>query len=331
MWKNFIVANLYPLKFKAIAKETVWGGHQLAQQMHKPFDPALKVGESWEISAVQKNQSKVLNGYLKGNNIEELIEVYMGELVGDKVYERFGMEFPLLIKLIDATETLSVQVHPDDATAAERHAAYGKTEMWYVLSAAPGAGIYSGFKQETNPRDFYRRLQDNSLTDILNFEPAAPGDVFFIPAGRIHAIGKGVLLAEVQQTSDITYRVYDWGREHNPATARDMHVDLAIDTLDYTVRSNYKTRYTPQGNEPVQLASCPYFTVNNLCIDKLVARDLSEQDSFVIYMCLEGEVLVDAAGEKESLAAGESLLVPAALADIRLEPKTSAKLLEIYI
>ncbi len=330
--QNFkTVANLYPLKFKAIAKETVWGGNRLAQLMNKPFDTSKKIGESWELSGVQKSVSKVVNGFLRDNTIEELIEIYMGELVGDKIYEQFGVEFPLLIKLIDATETLSVQVHPDDETAAERHDAYGKTEMWYVLNSTPDGGIYVGFNKKISPQELYDNANKTTLPDVLNFEKASAGDVFFIPAGRIHAIGKGVMLAEIQQTSDVTYRVYDWGREHNPATARDMHMDLAIDTIDYEVHDDYKTLYSTQKNKPSQLAACPYFTTNLLEIDTLTERALMEHDSFVIYMCLEGEAILDCNGAKESITKGETVLIPASLADIHLKPKSTAKLLEVYI
>lgn len=323
--------NLYPLKFKPIAKEMVWGGFRLVKLFGKDFDDGKKIGESWELSAVQKNLSQVVNGFLKGNNIEELVEIYMGELVGEKVYERFGVEFPLLVKLIDATETLSVQVHPNDETAAERHDAYGKTELWYVLDAAPGAGIYAGFNRPLNARSFYEHTLHNTLQEQLNFEQAQAGDVFFIPAGRIHAIGQGMMVAEIQQTSDITYRVYDWGREHNPATAREMHLDLAIDVIDYTTGHDYKTAYVPAKNKPVELVNCPYFTVNLLEIDSLAGRPLMDRDSFVIYLCIEGALIIDCSGMKETLNKGETLLVPACIADIHLKPKEKTKLLEIYI
>ena len=323
--------NLYPLKFKPIAKEMVWGGARLTKLFGKPFDAEKKIGESWELSALQKNLSQVANGFLKGNNIEELVEIYMGELVGEKVYEQFGVEFPLLVKLIDAAETLSVQVHPDDETAAERHDAYGKTEMWYVLDAAPGAGIYAGFNKTLDARSFYEHTVKNSLQEQLNFEQAQVGDVFFIPAGCIHAIGKGMMIAEIQQTSDITYRVYDWGREHNPATAREMHLDLAIDVIDYTARRDYKTAYIPAKNKPVELVNCPYFTANLLEIDTLTGRPLMGRDSFVIYLCMEGALIIDCLGMKETLSKGETLLVPACIADIHLKPKEKTKILEIYI
>ena len=329
--KIFKIVNLYPLKFKPIEKEMIWGGFRLVNLFGKPFDAGKKIGESWELSGVQNNLSQVANGFLKGNNIEELIEIYMGELVGEKVYEQFGVEFPLLIKLIDAAETLSVQVHPDDETAAQRHNAYGKTEMWYVLDAASDAGIYAGFNQPLNARSFYQHTQENTLHEQLNFEPSQAGDVFFIPAGRIHAIGKGMMVAEIQQTSDITYRIYDWGREHNPTTAREMHLDLAIDVIDYNVENDYKTPYVSAKNKPVELVNCPYFTTNLLDIDSLTARPLLERDSFVIYLCVEGALIIDCLGMKESLSKGETMLVPAAIADIHLKPKEKAKVLEIYI
>ncbi|MDR0296152.1 MAG: class I mannose-6-phosphate isomerase [Prevotellaceae bacterium] len=322
--------NLYPLKFKPIAKEIVWGGSRLARLLGKPFDAGKKIGESWELSGVQKSLSQVANGFLKGNNIEELVEIYMGELVGEKVYEQFGMEFPLLVKLIDATETLSVQVHPDDETAAQRHNAYGKTEMWYVLDAAPDAGVYVGFNQPLGAHSFYEHTVKNTLPEQLNFEQVQPGDVFFIPAGSIHAIGKGVMLVEIQQTSDITYRVYDWGREHNPATAREMHLDLAIDVLNYTAQHDYKTSYLLKKNNLVELVNCPYFITNLLEIDSTAGRPLLGRDSFVIYLCIEGALSVDCLGMKETLRKGETLLVPACIADIHLKPEEKAKVLEIY-
>jgi mannose-6-phosphate isomerase len=330
--KIISVNTLYPLKFKPQPKETVWGGHKLNTLLYKGFSAEKKIGESWELSGVQKNLSVVTNGHLKGNSIEELAEIYMGELLGDKVYEQFSVEFPLLIKFIDASDTLSVQVHPADAVAAERHGAYGKTEMWVVLAAEPGAGLYVGFKEQLTAQAFYAHTQKGTLPEVLNFEPVAPGDVFFIPAGRIHAIGKGVLLAEIQQTSDITYRVYDWGREYNPATARDMHIDLAIDVIDYAPSNRYKTRYAPQPNVPVNLATCPYFTTNLLEIDHTVERPLLNRDSFVIYICLEGSAtLVCKGGAQETVTQGETLLVPAAIADTRLQPVAGARLLEVYV
>jgi mannose-6-phosphate isomerase len=295
---------------------------------NKPFPETEKIGESWEVSAVQRNLSVVTNGFLKGNTIEELIEVYLGELVGDRIYERYGVELPILVKLIDAAETLSVQVHPDDATALERHNAYGKTEMWYVLQADRGAGLYVGFNRNLSPTELYERVQQSTLIDALNFVAVQPGDMFFIAPGTIHAIGQGIVLAEIQQTSDITYRVYDWGREHNPATARDMHLDLAIDVIDYTQKTTAKTLYERQPNTPVSLVRSPYFTTSLLEVDRPLARNLADNDSFVIYVCLDGCATIRYPSGDEMLPKGQTLLVPAAIADITIIPQPAARLLE---
>ncbi|MDR3245260.1 MAG: class I mannose-6-phosphate isomerase, partial [Prevotellaceae bacterium] len=214
--------ELYPLKFRPIYKERVWGGNKLSTVINRTKPDKKPVGESWELSSVEENLSVVTNGFLKDNDIQELIETYMGDLVGDKVYEKFGIEFPLLFKLIDSAERLSVQVHPNDEIALKRHKAYGKTEMWYVIDASGNSPIYVGFNKKLDREEFAARVENGSLTEVMNVEEARKGDVFFLPAGRIHAIGEGLLIAEIQQTSDITYRIYDWGRENNPETAREM-------------------------------------------------------------------------------------------------------------
>jgi mannose-6-phosphate isomerase len=325
------MTSLYPLKFKPQPKARVWGGNKLRTLFNKSFPEAEKIGESWELSAVQRSLSVVTNGFLKGNTIEELIEVYMGELVGERVYDLYGVEFPVLVKLIDSAETLSVQVHPDDATAHERHNAYGKTEMWYVLQADEGAGLYVGFNRNLTAAEFYDHVQNNTLLDTLNFVTVRPGDTFFITPGTIHAIGKGIVLAEIQQTSDITYRVYDWGREHNPATARAMHVDQAIDIIDYVKKTEAKIDYAALPNEPVQLVDSPYFITNLVELNRPLARNLSNNDSFVIYVCIGGSVTIQCGKHSETMTKGETLLIPAAIADFTLLPSPEAKLLETYM
>jgi mannose-6-phosphate isomerase len=322
---------LYPLKFKPQAKATVWGGNKLHTLFNKPFPATEKIGESWELSAVQRNLSVVTNGFLKGNTIEELTEVYLGELVGEKNYEHFGIEFPILVKLIDAAETLSVQVHPDDETARIRHNAYGKTEMWHVLQADNGAGLYVGFNRNLTAAEFYDCVQNNTLLETLNFVNVQPGDTFFITPGTIHAIGKGIVLAEIQQTSDITYRIYDWGREHNPATARAMHVDQAIDVIDYAKKTEAKIDYARLPDEPVQLVASPYFITNRIEITRPLERNLSGNDTFVIYVCTSGDVTIQYNRHSETMTKGETLLVPAAIADFTLLPSPEATLLETYI
>jgi mannose-6-phosphate isomerase len=322
---------LYPLKFKPQAKATVWGGNKLNALFNKPFPATEKIGESWELSAVQRNLSVVTNGFLKGNTIEELTEVYLGELVGEKNYERFGIEFPVLVKLIDAAETLSVQVHPDDEAARIRHNAYGKTEMWHVLQADNGAGLYVGFNRNLTAAEFYDRVQNNTLLETLNFVNVQPGDTFFITPGTIHAIGKGIVLAEIQQTSDITYRIYDWGREHNPATARAMHVDQAIDIIDYAKKTEAKINYARLPDEPVQLVDSPYFVTNLVEITRPMERNLLDKDSFVIYVCIGGGATIQYNRHSETMTKGETLLIPAAIADFTLLPSPEATLLETYI
>jgi mannose-6-phosphate isomerase len=325
------MTKMYPLKFRPQPKTTVWGGNKLTTLFHKSFPATEKIGESWELSAVQQSLSVVTNGFLKGNTVEELIEIYLGELVGDKVYERYGVEFPVLVKLIDASETLSVQVHPNDATALERHNAYGKTEMWYVLQADEGAGLYVGFNCTMTAAEFYARVQNNTLPEMLNFVPVAPGDTFFIAPGTIHAIGKGIVLAEIQQTSDITYRVYDWGREHNPSTARAMHVEQAIDIINYEKTSHPKTVYRETPNAPTLLVESPYFTTHLLPLNRPLTRNLLNNDSFVIYMCIDGSATLQCLNGSATLTKGETLLVPAAIADVTLLPSPAARLLESYI
>ncbi|MDR3365800.1 MAG: class I mannose-6-phosphate isomerase [Prevotellaceae bacterium] len=321
--------ELYPLKFKPIFKEIVWGGSRMRTILGKSVAANKNIGESWELSGVKGNLSVVSNGYLKGNNIEELIEVYMGELVGEKVYGRFGQEFPLLIKFIDANEPLSVQVHPDDATAAQRHHAYGKTEMWHVLDAEPNAELIVGFRKETNLTEMLEHIEKNTLRDILNVEPVKAGESYFIPAGCIHAIGKGLLIAEIQQTSDVTYRVYDWGRN---LPNRPLHIDLAMDVICYHAAQGHKIAPPQALNRPEPLASCPYFTTNKLTLTQGVRRSYAEMDSFVAYICTGGAATVGCGGQSESVSKGETLLIPASLAgELRLEPQGKAELLEVYI
>jgi mannose-6-phosphate isomerase len=321
--------ELYPLKFNPIFKEIVWGGSRLHTILNKRVAADKNIGESWELSGVKGNLSVVSNGYLKGNNIEELVEVYMGELVGEKVYEQFGPEFPLLIKFIDANEPLSVQVHPDDATAAQRHHAYGKTEMWHVIDAEPNAELIVGFRKETNLTEMLEHIESNTLKDILNVEQVKAGESYFIPAGCIHAIGKGLLIAEIQQTSDITYRVYDWGRS---LPNRPLHIDLAMDVICYHAAQGHKTEPTQALNQPAQLVTCPYFTTNKLTLTNGIRRSYEEQDSFVIYICTAGAATVTCGRQSESVGKGETLLIPASLAgEVLVEPQARTELLEVYI
>lgn len=321
---------LYPLRFKPIYQYRLWGGNKLRDMLGKKDAPDM-TGESWEISGVQDNLSVVKEGFLEGNDLQELIEVYMGDLVGDAVYEKHGTEFPLLIKLIDAHEVLSVQVHPDDKLAAERHQAYGKTEMWHVIQSDPDSVVYSGFNKETNREEYLKYLSEKRIQELLNIEQAAQGDTFFIPAGRVHATGAGILFAEIQQTSDITYRIFDWNRIEKNGRPRTLHTDLALDAIDFKHYPSYKTSSDPVLNRSVEIAKCPYFTANLLWMNRTIERDYVDIDSFVVYMCLEGSFLLNFGDEIPMLVKkGHTILLPALFKDVTLEPREETKVLEVY-
>lgn len=324
---------LYPLKFKPILKERIWGGTKLETRFGKNLEGKTNIGESWELSAVDGDVSVVENGPLAGNNLQELIEIYLDELVGEKVYEKHGAEFPLLIKFIDANEDLSIQVHPDDKKARERHHAFGKTEMWVALDDTEKPKLITGFNQDTNRETFLKKLKAGTLTELFNYEEVRKGDTFFVPAGRVHAICAGNLIAEIQQTSDITYRIYDYDRKDKEGNGRELHLDLSLDVMDYSKVKNPKVDYTPVQNVPVELVSCKYFTTNILNLNVEVERDYFEFDSFVILICTEGKCTVGLRdGEKVTLNAGETVLLPAALHAVVFKPVGGeVKLLEVYI
>ena len=323
--------RLYPLKFVPIIKDPIWGGTKLRDILGKE-DATDKSGESWEISCVEGNISKVTNGFLAGNDLEELIEVYMGDLVGQKVFDKYGKYFPLLIKFIDACDNLSIQVHPNDEVAMQRHSSFGKTEMWYVMQADQGAELIAGFNKEVDKGGYLEHLQNNTLLEIMNNTKVKQGDVFFMPAGRIHAIGKGILLAEIQQTSNITYRVFDYNRTDDQGNSRELHTEEALDVIDYNYHPNYKSKYNEKENTPVNLANCPYFTTNLLELGDGLERDMQHYDSFIIYMGIEGKTTIEYHdNETIHLSKGETILVPAEIGQYYIQPKDSAKLLEIYI
>lgn len=320
--------SLYPLKFKPILKDKIWGGQRLRDVFGKKASE--RAGESWEISGVAGDISVVENGYLAGNSLEELVEIYMGDLVGDVIYEKFGVEFPLLIKLIDASEFLSVQVHPDDTIARERHNSYGKTEMWYIAESDKGQ-LISGFNRKLDREQYLTHFKNGTLKEIMNFEKVVPGDIYFMPAGRLHAIGAGVLLAEIQQTSDITYRIYDWDRTDDQGNPRELHTDLALDVIDFQYHTDYKTRYQALNNSTVTAVDSPFFTTGVIHLDKPVEKDFNMIDSFVIYMCMEGSAGITYRGGLEQIKKGETILIPAGLKTLAIIPTEPTTLLEIYI
>ncbi|WP_372774183.1 type I phosphomannose isomerase catalytic subunit [Mangrovibacterium sp.] len=324
--------NLYPLKFKPQYYEKIWGGDKLRTALGKDFGDLPNCGESWELSGVTGNISEISNGFLAGNNLEELIEIYMGDLVGDKVYEKFSVEFPLLIKFIDANDDLSVQVHPNDEMSKKRHQAFGKTEMWYVLQADKGAKLNCGFNQPIDKATYVKKLENKEIMDVLNFVEVDAGDVFFMPAGRVHAIGKGIVVAEIQQTSDVTYRIYDYDRKDANGNERDLHTELALDAIDFTYHDSYKTDYAIEKNKSSEVVKCNYFNTSILEFDTTISKDIYSLDSFVIYICVEGEYEITTDNFKETVAKGETILVPASIHEYQLKPLSpNVKVLEVHL
>lgn len=327
--KNSLKLNQF-IKFEPILKDKIWGGEKLITVLNKKSS-RKDIGESWEISDVENNISIVSNGSLKGKSLKELLEEYKSELVGRKIYRQFGDKFPLLIKFIDAKEALSIQLHPDDSLAQKRHNSFGKTEMWYVMQADKSGNLIVGFNKDVTTEEYLYHLQNKSLTDILNIDNVEKGDVYFIPTGRVHAIGAGVLLAEIQQTSDITYRVYDWDRKDSEGNYRDLHTNEAIDAIDYSSKESYKTLYEKSDNKASEIVSCPYFTTNIFPITSSVSINHNDKDSFVIYMCVAGKVTFKNDLYEETINTGETILVPAFLKEFTITSQEKSELLEVYI
>ena len=324
---------MYPLKFKPIFKTLVWGGEKIAPFKGVATDQH-NIGESWELSGVKGNESVVANGEFAGKTITELVHEYKGRLIGEKNYDRTGDQFPLLIKFIDAKQDLSIQVHPDDRLAAERHnGSKGKTEMWYVVEADKDAHLMSGLTREITPEEYERKVNDHTITDVLHDYKIAPGDVFFLPAGRIHSIGSGSFIAEIQQTSDITYRIYDFGRLGLDGKPRELHTELAKAAIDYTVYPDYRTSYTKVKDMENVLVDCSYFTTSLYDLDKPFCRDLKELDSFLAVICIAGNgKLTDSDGNEVSLNQGETVLVPADCSGVTFTPGESGiQLLTSYV
>jgi mannose-6-phosphate isomerase len=323
--------ELYPLKFKPVFKEKIWGGKKINEILKRDFSPLPNCGELWAISGLDDDSSIVANGFLEGNALNELVEVYMGDLVGDVVYEKFGDEFPLLFKFINSEEYLSVQVHPGDELAMKRHQSLGKTEMWYVIAADENAELISGFNKKVDTNVYLKALQNNTLKDILKIHKVQAGDVFYIPAGNVHAIGPGILLAEIQQASDVTYRIFDWNRFDHAGMTRELHTDLALDAINFDEQIQTKSQAVITKNQVVTLQKSQYFTVNLLDLDKRVERDFFEIDSFVAYMCVEGAFTLSFSGNVEKIKTGETVLVPATIKEFEIIPNDSCKIIETYI
>ena len=323
--------SLYPLKFTPIVKEKIWGGQKLKTVLHKDLGNLSNGGESWELSSVPGDVSVVANGNLKGLELNELLSRYKGNLMGDKVYARYGNMFPLLIKFIDANDDLSVQVHPDDAMAKVRHNSFGKTEMWYVMAADRGAKLISGFSKIIDKSQYKPLLDQGKFLDVLAQHEVRPGDVLFMPAGRIHAIGKGVLVAEIQQTSDVTYRVYDYDRRDDAGNTRELHVEEALDAIHFNDSDSGVVSYQNVAGEAVSLVNCPYFSTSVIGVDGVVNRNLQGTDSFHIYMGVEGACEITSDGNSVSVSMGETVLLPASLKQVFIKSTSPAKLLEVYV
>lgn len=346
--------EFYPFKFEPILKKILWGGSEICRFKNLEVKES-GIGESWEVSQVPGSVSVVANGPLKGKTLTELMELAPEALLGKKIFKRFGMEFPLLVKFIDAQADLSIQVHPNDKLARERHNSFGKTEMWYVVDAKPGSKLISGFSQQIDAEEYTRRIADNSIEEVLQTHEATQGDVFFLPAGRVHAIGAGIFIAEIQQNSNITYRLYDYNRKDAQGNGRELHTELAKDAIDYQLYDNLQTHYVPLENDLTPLVSCPYFTTNRIYLKadesgfetirtpegskqvpmtETIEMDRSYEgfDSFVIYVCMKGEGQVQYGNDTYlDIRQGESVLLPAALNATVLSTSNELLLLETYI
>ena len=318
--------KLYPLQFEPILKERIWGGTKLKSYLNKPITSDI-TGESWEISTVDNDVSIVSNGSLKGKSLIELINEFPDKILGTKVHDQFGKQFPLLFKYLDAREDLSIQLHPNDELAKKRHNSFGKTEMWYVMQADENARLIVGFKEKSTPDDYLRHLNNKTLLEILHTKKVKQGDVFFLDTGTIHAIGAGIVIAEIQQTSDITYRVYDFDRVDANGNTRELHNDLALEAINYETVAAQKNYFKVE-NVSNEMVQCKYFTTNFIPLNGKISVN-KNQKSFTVYMCVEGDFELIYDDELYSYKKGDTILVPASLTDFQLSGKAS--ILEIYI
>lgn len=315
-------------KFEPLLKQTLWGGDKIIP-LKRLNTKMEQVGESWEISGVKDFETIVANGPDKGKSLNQLVQEKKDQLIGKENYERFGDEFPLLVKFIDAHQDLSIQVHPSDEVAHRQGKSHGKTEMWYALPSTPGAMLYNGLKQQITPEQYKQMVENDTITDALARYEVHEGDVFFIPAGRIHTIGAGCFVAEIQQTSDVTYRIYDFKRKDKNGNYRELHTQLAAESIDYTVLDNYRTEYEPLKNEGVQVVTCPYFTTAVYDLTEPMTLDYSELDSFVILIAVKGEGRLICNGEEMPFQMGDTVLFPATTNEVRVEGEV--KFLETYV
>ena len=318
--------RLYPLTFIPILKDRIWGGTKLQTYLNKTLVSAT-TGESWEISTVPGDVSVVAKGWLAGKDINAIIEMYPEEILGKSVITRFGKQFPLLFKFIDAREDLSIQLHPNDVLAKERHNSFGKTEMWYVMQADESARLVVGFKKDSHQQEYLDHLENKNLIDLLNEYPVSKGDVFFLETGTIHAIGAGVVVAEIQQTSDVTYRIYDWDRVDANGNGRELHTELALDAINYHITPS-KIDYREEANTSTPVVNCPYFVTNIIALQETLIWKRTKE-AFTVFMCTNGQFEMVVNGEILSYSMGDTILIPACLEQLTLKGK--ATLLEISI
>ena len=319
-------ANLYPLQFQPILKERIWGGTKLKSYLNKPITSPT-TGESWEISTVENDVSIVSNGIFKGKSLNDLVNEFPEAVLGSSVYKEFGRQFPLLFKFIDAREDLSIQLHPNDELAKKRHNSFGKTEMWYVMQADEKANLIVGFKEKSSQEDYLKHLHNATLVSILDTKEVEKGDVFFLETGTIHAIGAGIVVAEIQQTSDITYRVYDFDRVDAHGNKRELHNDLALEALNYDVVSAHK-KYSREENTSNNIVDCQYFTTNYIPLNGVLHLNYTS-DSFRVFMCVEGSFVLDYENVEYNYAVGDTVLIPAEMTNFSISG--NASVLEIYI
>ena len=318
--------KFYPLQFEPILKDRIWGGTKLKTYLNKPITSEI-TGESWEISTVENDVSVIANGFFKGKSLNEIISEFPKEVLGTKVHQQFGQQFPLLFKYLDAREDLSIQVHPNDELAAKRHNSFGKTEMWYVMQADDNARLIVGFKEKSSKEAYQKSLENKTIIDILDTKKVKKGDVFLLETGTVHAIGAGTVIAEIQQTSDITYRLYDFDRVDAQGNKRELHIDLALDAINYNVVEAQKD-YSRVKNSSNEMVNCPYFTTNFIPLDGKIEVE-KDKKSFTVYMCVEGNFEIENKGESYNYKTGDTVLIPAEMTSFEINGKAS--LLEIYI
>ena len=325
---------LYPLKFAPAYFEKIWGGQHVKTILHQDFGDLMNCGEVWLLSGLEGQNSIVCNGDFAGDELNDLIETFMGDLVGEDVFNKYGERFPLLIKIIDPLDNLSIQVHPDDELAQKIGLYNGKTEMWYVMNAEKGAQLVSGFNRDVTPKEFEEAVANKSVEGMLNYVDVHNDDAFFIPARKIHALGAGCMVAEIQQTSDTSYRVYDWDRIDRFGMKRELHIDEALATINFKKEDSGKVSYDKKTkNATVSLVKCPYFTTNLIKLDtkSALVKDYSELDSFVILMCTEGSFILSYEDGTETVRMGECILIPNVINKVEIISDGECKLLEVYI